>query len=52
MDLTFTPEVEAFREEARAFVRDNLTRDIRRKVAAEHIGKLFVVLHEIVGHMG
>lgn len=35
MDLTFSDEIEAFREDVRAFVRENLPDDIRRKVAAE-----------------
>ncbi|MEY4563352.1 MAG: hypothetical protein RLZZ618_2629 [Pseudomonadota bacterium] len=33
MDLTFTPEEQAFREEVRAFVRDKLPENIRHKVA-------------------
>jgi alkylation response protein AidB-like acyl-CoA dehydrogenase len=32
MDLTYTPEEQAFREEVRAFVRGNLPRDIGEKV--------------------
>ena len=34
MDLTFTPEEEAFRDEVRSFFRDNLPREIRDKVRA------------------
>ena len=33
MDLAYTPEEEAFRKEARAFVRDNLAESTRCKVA-------------------
>jgi alkylation response protein AidB-like acyl-CoA dehydrogenase len=32
MDLTYTPEEEAFRQEVRTFVRDNLAESTRRKV--------------------
>ena len=32
MDLNYTPEEQAFREEVRAFVRANLPRDIAKKV--------------------
>ena len=40
MDLRFTPEENAFREEVRAFFRDNLPDDIRSKmVDGEHVGK-------------
>jgi len=37
MDLTFGPEIEAFRAEVRAFVRASLPEDIRRKVARERM---------------
>jgi alkylation response protein AidB-like acyl-CoA dehydrogenase len=33
MDLTYTPEEDAFRQEVRNFVRDNLAESTRRKVA-------------------
>ena len=40
MDLRFTPEETAFREEVRVFFRDNLPDDIRSKmVDGEHVGK-------------
>jgi alkylation response protein AidB-like acyl-CoA dehydrogenase len=32
MDLRFTPEEQAFREEVRAFIRDNLPKDIRERM--------------------
>ncbi len=32
MDLRFTPEEQAFREEVRTFIRDNLPRDIRERM--------------------
>ena len=32
MDLTFTPEEQKFREDVRAWVRDNLPADISHKV--------------------
>ena len=32
MDLSFTPEENAFREEVRAFFRDHLPADIREKL--------------------
>ena len=32
MDLRFTPEEQAFREEVRAFIRDNLPKDIRQRM--------------------
>ena len=32
MDLAFTPEEQAFREKIRAWVRDNLPKDISDKV--------------------
>ena len=37
MDLTFEKEVDDFRKEVRAFVRDNLPDDIRQAVASEHM---------------
>jgi len=37
MDLKFSDDVEAFRDEVRAFIRDNLPADIQRKVAAERM---------------
>ncbi|NQV43310.1 MAG: pimeloyl-CoA dehydrogenase large subunit, partial [Rhodospirillales bacterium] len=37
MDLKFSDDVEAFRDEGRAFGRDNLPADRQRKVAAERM---------------
>ena len=40
MDLRFTDDENAFREEVRAFFRDNLPEEIRQKmIDAEHVGK-------------
>jgi len=40
MDLRFTPEENAFREEVRAFFRENLPKGLREKlVAGKHFGK-------------
>ncbi len=40
MDLSFTPEEIAFRDEVRSFIRNNLPADLKRKVArGEHLGK-------------
>ncbi|TDR93161.1 pimeloyl-CoA dehydrogenase large subunit [Enterovirga rhinocerotis] len=40
MDLRFTPEENAFREEIRAFFRENLPEEVRRKiVAGKHFSK-------------
>jgi Acyl-CoA dehydrogenases len=40
MDLRFTPEELAFREEVRAFFRESLPEEIRRKMAdGEMVGK-------------
>jgi len=36
MDLRFTPEETAFREEVRAFIRDNLPTDIRDRMRLGH----------------
>ena len=36
MDLRFTPEEIAFREEVRAFIRDNLPADIRDRMKLGH----------------
>ena len=36
MDLRFTPEEEAFREEVRAFLRDKLPRRLSDKVRHDH----------------
>ena len=36
MDLRFTPEETAFREEVRAFIRDNLPADIRDRMKLGH----------------
>jgi alkylation response protein AidB-like acyl-CoA dehydrogenase len=36
MDLRFTPEEVAFREEVRAFIRDNLPKDIRDRLRLGH----------------
>jgi alkylation response protein AidB-like acyl-CoA dehydrogenase len=45
MDLTYTPEEQAFRQEVRAFVRDNLAEPTRRKVEAG----LRLAKHDYVG---
>lgn len=51
MDLNFTPEEEAFREEVRAFMRDAMPPDIREtieageRVNAEHIVRWQRILH-------
>ena len=34
MDLRFTPEEQAFRDEVRAFIRDNLPADIRERMSS------------------
>ena len=36
MDLAFTPEEIAFRDEVRAFIRDNLPTDIRDRMRLGH----------------
>ncbi len=36
MELNFTPEEEAFRQEVRGFIRDNLPERIRSKITEEH----------------
>ncbi|WP_156679290.1 acyl-CoA dehydrogenase family protein [Sphingomonas profundi] len=44
MDLNFTPDELAFREEVRAFLRDNLPDDLRRKmIERRHLGKNDIV---------
>ncbi|HKD20526.1 MAG TPA: acyl-CoA dehydrogenase family protein, partial [Rhizomicrobium sp.] len=53
MDLTFSPEEEAFRSEVRSFIAENLPADVKGKARRDMTSKNdFLVWHQILYKRG
>jgi len=53
MNLEFTPEEIAFRDEVRAFIKDNFPEELRKKTSRDQMGKEdFLAWHKVLAKQG